>query len=137
MQGNIQSSSELVDVKPKADSKFKQIDNLNDTDNEFKMNEQYDANKDFAVFATKDQTVGGHMDLQEKQNIAENIIDQKVVTPSVSVLNSFSVDDSLTKIKQHKVEAKSQIKSNPNNMLGIQNINMMPEDSEIVELNEI
>jgi hypothetical protein len=33
---------------------------------ELKMGDQYDANKDFAVFANKDQTVGGLMNLFEK-----------------------------------------------------------------------
>ena len=33
---------------------------------ELKMGDQYDANKDFAVFTNKDQTVGGLMNLFEK-----------------------------------------------------------------------
>jgi len=32
---------------------------------------QYDANHDFAIFATKDQALGGFLGLREKQNIVE------------------------------------------------------------------
>lgn len=32
---------------------------------------QYDANHDFAIFATKDQALGGFLGLKEKQNIIE------------------------------------------------------------------
>lgn len=32
---------------------------------------QYDANHDFAIFATKDQALGGFLGLKEKQNIVE------------------------------------------------------------------
>jgi len=42
------------------------------------LEDQYNANQDFAIFAHKNQAVGGVMNLQEKQNIAENILDQSV-----------------------------------------------------------
>jgi len=47
-----------------------------DSDGEYA--EQYNANQDFAIFAHKNQAVGGVMNLQEKQNIAEDIINQSV-----------------------------------------------------------
>lgn len=34
--------------------------------------EQYDPNQDFAIFATKNQAVGGHIGLKEKMNLADN-----------------------------------------------------------------
>lgn len=33
--------------------------------------EQYDPNQDFAIFASKNQEVGGHINLREKMNMAE------------------------------------------------------------------
>jgi len=40
--------------------------------------EQYNANQDFAIFQHKDQAVGGIMSLQEKQNLAENVLDESI-----------------------------------------------------------
>ena len=103
------------------------------------MAEQYDANRDFAVFANKDQTVGGHMDLKEKQNIAENIIDQKVNTPSISVEEPQKVKDFLQDIQQTEVSEKQEKSLFPEiKPQKVQNVNNMPEDIEIVEsLNEL
>jgi len=42
------------------------------------LEDQYNANQDFAIFAHKNQAVGGVMNLQEKQNIADNIHNQSV-----------------------------------------------------------
>jgi len=34
--------------------------------------DQYDPNQDFAIFATKNKEVGGHINLREKMNLADN-----------------------------------------------------------------
>jgi len=34
--------------------------------------DQYDPNQDFAIFAAKDKAVGGHINLREKMNLADN-----------------------------------------------------------------
>ena len=46
-------------------SEFK---NAVQTETESPLNAQYNANDDFAVFATKNKEVGGFLNLQEKQN---------------------------------------------------------------------
>ena len=61
--------------------------------------EQYNANQDFAIFAHKNQAVGGLMSLAEKQNIAEDIIDQRIDSET-----SMTKDDKAIKNLQEMLE---------------------------------
>lgn len=67
--------------------------------------EQYNANQDFAIFAHKDQAVGGIMNLQEKQNIAEDIINQSIDSET----SEDKANRNLQKLKQRlsKLEAET------------------------------
>ena len=95
--------------------------------------EQYNAKQDFAIFQPKDQTVGGIMSLQEKQNIAENVLDESID----SQLNE-KAEEKLTKLmaRLNKLEKETSQLDDPVIAKG-QKDNNMPEDEEMEDLENL
>lgn len=95
--------------------------------------EQYNANQDFAIFQPKDQTVGGIMNLQEKQNLAENVLDESVE----SQLNE-KAEEKLSKLmaRLNKLEKETNKIDEPASKTKNQR-NDLPEDEEMDDIDNL
>lgn len=68
---DIKLKTEMKDLSPpenQRNSELSAVQTTNAKMNPADYDEQYDANHDFAIFANKDKSQGGFLDLREKQN---------------------------------------------------------------------
>ena len=104
--------------------------------------EQYDPNQDFAIFASKNKEVGGHINLREKMNLADNKSEQ-------SEQSSIDIEERERALKfnmqQRKIQRSKEVKTsdhgssspdgNSNSPLASQT--QLAEDKEIHDLEEV
>ena len=126
MKQSYRASIKNLNTDCKINTSHDQSLNYDMSDNN--MEPQYDPNTDFAIFGMGDHRVGGVQNMQEKMNMA----DQKAAESS-----SSEEEESKRDIQKQSTEEPSSGSGIKMSSASDEQVEKMPEDQEIHEIDEI